>query len=86
MLKGKGVEVKGLVAPLLMVWRSFMNSGDEEHRLIAFALQSVHSIQCIVNDYNHDRFLPQDQASTIQVDAHYFLKAYTIIGNFVEAQ
>jgi len=85
-LKGKGAEVKGLVGPLLLVWQSFMNSEEEEHKLIEFALECVRNFQSIIDDYGHELFLPHDQAALLKGHVQEFLKAYTIIGHMAEGR
>lgn len=85
-LKGKGAEVKGLVGPLLLVWQSYMSPDNEEHQLIAHALQCVLDFQTIIDESGHELFLPQDEATKLKNHVDDFLKAYTIIGHMAEAR
>ena len=83
-LKGKGAEVKGLVGPLLVVWRAFMHNDNEEHQLIAVALTCVLKVQSIIDDHNHELCLPPGEASHLKNHVREFLKTYTTIGHMTE--
>ena len=62
-LKGKGAEVKDLVAPLAHVWNEkTTGSNDRRHRWISRMLQHQLVAQRILHDYKDPTFLPVQAA------------------------
>ena len=50
-LKGKGAEVKGLIAPLAHVWEGLMDNSNYDHLRIQACLMNIVRIQNIIDDH-----------------------------------
>jgi len=85
-LKGKGAEVKGLTLVLCKVWNDNMIPDNEEHKLIAEAIDAQSSLACIIDDYASDLFLPPEKAVEFQRHVINFLSQYSELCHIADAR
>ena len=78
-LKGRGAEVKDLVAPLLFVWDHFMNKRDKMHCKVRDLLTYQLDIQSILADNAPYPFLPVGAAKNLKQLIDLYLEAYSIL-------
>ena len=78
-LKGRGCEVKDLVAPVLWIWDKFMSKRSGYHKLIRSVLAHQLDIQTILTTHAPLAFLPKNAAHDLTVSIDLFLKKYTIL-------
>ena len=79
-LKGRGCQVKGLINPLLNVWKKVMVKSKRSvvyKNNVLKALQAQHTVQKIIDDHHSDVFITKDQVPMLQqaIDDH--LEAYS---------
>ena len=78
-LKGQGSEIKGLVDPLLEVWKDVTTTSGFDNRLLT-ALQALSDMQGILTEHKFDAFLPVDASKALVVFTDIFLREYSAIG------
>ena len=80
-LKGRGAEVKDLVAPLLECWEYFQEEITYEYSLVHKLLSTQLQIQDILSDHAQEIFLPALAASNLITWVDNFLHDYTLLAN-----
>ena len=85
-LKGRGCEVKNLVAPLLSVFPQFARRRDAHDAKVVEALSALLRVQDTLDEYKGDCFLPCAVALQFRVDMDIFLSAYTHLGVQADAR
>ena len=83
-LKGRGSEVKNLVGPLLAVFKQYA-PGWEHVAMAVLGLESLCTLNCILDDYKGDAFFPIDKAIHFRSAMDSFLHCYTYLGNAANA-
>ena len=78
-LKGQGSEIKGLVDPLLEVWKAVKTTSDFDRRIL-LALQALCDLQGILTEHKYDCFLPRDVSSDLVKQTDIFLREYSALG------
>ena len=83
-LKGKGAEVKCLVPALLHIWDRYRRQGDAHDNWVKDCLESMVTIQSVVDEAAHDLFLERservDASKTLRDNVDKFLRCYSRLG------
>ena len=86
-LKGKGAEVKDLVAPLAHVWNEqTRGSGEASHGFISIMLQHQLNCQSILHDYKEATFLPVQSAIDVSENIGRILIMWTLMANDADSK
>ena len=78
-LKGRGAEIKDIVAPLLAVWDAHMSNRRGEHKMIREVLQHQVDLQAILATHSKDPFLPVKKATDFAEITDLLLKKWSIL-------
>lgn len=75
-LKGKGAEVKDLVAPLCAIWKDITKSRKDSYKMVSTCLENQVAIQDIMHGYKDDLILPVNVAKNLQQHVDALLVTY----------
>ena len=79
-LKGRGAEVRDLVLPLSVVWRSLMKDSARNRR-VADVFDTQVQMQTMLHDHAHEVFLPPAKAKKFTQLVYSYLKEYSKLAN-----
>ena len=85
-LKGKGAELKDIIAPLCAVFDTYRRRRDRRDDLIAAALSHLLDAQNVLSDSAKLPFLPGDDSSKLQRHIDSFLQAYQALAHQADLQ
>jgi len=85
-LKGKGMEVKDLAAPLRHVWGQMRTNSTYEFALVDRLLLHIIKIQETLGLNSHSLFLPLAEAAALQQEIDAFLRVYTLLANKADVE
>ena len=80
-LRGKGAEIKDLVAPLLEVWKTHQRPGHGEDAHVRRMLSHQAKLQNLLSDTAAEPFLSEADAKQVMQCIEEVLRCYTLLAN-----
>ena len=85
-MKGRGVEIKNLVAPLCDAWRQLMRPRHSEDAQVFQVLSSQRDVQIILDTYSKEVFLPPAEALKLRQEVDILLANYTSLASIADSR